>query len=229
MADIPTNYSICDFCYNESDSALQKLPDVDLSNPVKKDYTDMAGALIALSTFAGGFTVATQFIAQCPGTRVQALLAMASQLFLGTPLCLMTVYLYLYGIKDDIKVNYRSSLHALVVVQFTVSGLLLSTAFVLLGAAILAAEVDDKVIGACGLVLLGVFLVIAVIAGFVKSGLWKFRPGGPNSTIWPSVWRAGPLLIVQVVAFGLLLGFGSRAASEAPIQNGCLSVANSTM
>jgi hypothetical protein len=228
MSEDSTKYSICDCYYNESDSALQKIPDVDISNPAKKDYTDMAGALIALSTFAGGLTIATQFIAQCPGTRVEALLAMASQLFLGTPLCLMTVYLYLYGVNDDIKVSYRSSLHAFIVVQFTISGLLLSTAFVLLGTAILAAEVDDKVIGAFGLVLLGLFLVIGVVAGFIKSGFWRFRPGGPNSTVWPSVWRAGPLLIVQVVVFGLLIGCGSRSASQALIQNGCISGANST-
>jgi hypothetical protein len=223
--DPPTKkYSPLSCCYDQSDAKIQEEPDAHLSNPARKDYTDMASALIALSTFAGGFTIATQFITACPGTRVQALLAIASQFFLGTPLCLMTVYLYLYGLKEDFKVSYRSRLHALIVVQFAVSGLMLSTAFILLGVAIFAAEVDGKIIGIMGIVLLGVFLFYAVLVGLWKGGIVKFLPTGPNPIIWPSVWQAGLPLLIQLVAFGLLLGYGSQAASRAPIQNGCPSV-----
>lgn len=157
--------------HNNIDAKIQNEPNANPANPVRKDYTDMASVLIALSTFAGGFTIATRFIAECPRTRVQALLAIASQLFLGTPLCLSTIYLYLYDLKENSKVNYRSRLHALIVVQFAVSGLMLSTAFILLGVAIFAAEVDGKIIGTMGIVLLGIFLIIATIIGLLKSGL----------------------------------------------------------
>jgi hypothetical protein len=66
----------------------------------KKFYTDMAGVLIPLATFAGGLTLATQFIIPCPGSRLEALLQMASQLFLATPIVLLAIYLFLYRKAD---------------------------------------------------------------------------------------------------------------------------------
>ena len=76
--------------------------------PLKKFYTDMASILIPLAIFAGGMTLATQFIIQYPNTRLQALLALASQLFLATPLTLLPVYLVLYDLKDEDSISYES-------------------------------------------------------------------------------------------------------------------------
>jgi len=85
---------------------------VDDPQKSKKFYTDMASILIPLAIFAGGITLATQFIIQCPNTRLQALLALASQLFLATPLALLPVYLVLYGLKDEDSISYESQRHA---------------------------------------------------------------------------------------------------------------------
>src|SRR5947209_6757285 len=50
----------------------------------QKVLSRMAGTLIPLATFAGGITIAAQFIIICPESRLQALPALASQLFLAT-------------------------------------------------------------------------------------------------------------------------------------------------
>jgi hypothetical protein len=185
-----------------------------------------ASILIPLAIFAGGNTLATQFIIQCPNTRLQALLALASRLFLATPLALLPVYLVLYGLKDEGSISYESQRHAFVCTQLVISGIMLSTAFVLLGTAIYVADETEKTIGSWGLGLLTLLLLL---------GFWKWLPSWPeirhykrdekkkksDRIVWPSVWRFVPLALLQLTVMCLLLGFGGRAAPRAPHQYGC--------
>jgi len=134
------NYPCFSFKYKKNHLDIKKVKTL----PLKKFYTDMASILIPLAIFAGGITLATQFIIQCPNTRLQALLALASQLFLATPLSLLPVYLVLYGLKDEDSISYESQRHAFVCTQFVISGILLSAAFVLLGTAIYVADETEK-------------------------------------------------------------------------------------
>ena len=188
----------------------------------KKFYTDMAGTLIPLATFAGGLTLATQFIIKCPQSRLQSLLALAAQLFLATPLALLPVYLLLYGLGDQGVVKYDSKTHAVVCTQFVISGVMLSAGFVLIGTAIYVAEEPPKMIGSWGLGLLGLLLFLGIMAGLVRTKLWKWVPGlGSNTIIWRNVWLGVLLGVVQLAVVCLLLGFGGRAASRAKIQSGC--------
>jgi hypothetical protein len=106
----------------------------------KKFYTDMAAVLIPLATFAGGLTLATQFIIGCPGSRLEALLAMASQLFLAVPLVLLSIYLLLYR-KPDNGTFDKSWQHGLVAGRFIIAGIMLGAAFLLLGAALFSAVI----------------------------------------------------------------------------------------
>jgi hypothetical protein len=225
------NYPCFSFKYKKNHLHIKKVKTL----PLKKFYTDMASILIPLAIFAGGITLATQFIIQCPNTRLQALLALASQLFLATPLALLPVYLVLYGLKDEDSISYESQRHAFVCTQFVISGTMLSAAFVLLGTAIYVADETEKAIGSWGLGLLALLLLLAIATGMVATGFWKWLPSWPEiwhrkrdeekkksgRIVWPSVWRFVPLALLQLAVVCLLLGFGGRAASRAPHQYGC--------
>jgi hypothetical protein len=127
----------------------------------KKFYTDMVGVVAPLATFAGGLTLATQFIIQCPDSRLQALLALASQLFLASPLGCLLIYVLLYGFdeKEDIEGRRRT----FVVAQFFIVALFLLTAFVILSVAIMVA--GKTAVGVNGIVLLGLVIIGCVLAG----------------------------------------------------------------
>jgi hypothetical protein len=224
------SYPCFSFKYKKNHLHIKKVKTL----PLKKFYTDMASILIPLAIFAGGITLATQFIIQCPNTRLQALLALASQLFLATPLALLPVYLVLYGLKDEDSISYESQRHAFVCTQFVISGTMLSAAFVLLGTAIYVADETEKTIGSWGLGLLTLLLLLAIATGMVATGFWKWLPSWPEirhrkrdekkksgRIVWPSVWRFVPLALLQLAVVCLLLGFGGRAASRAPHQYGC--------
>jgi hypothetical protein len=225
------NYPCFSFKYKKNHLDIKKVKTL----PLKKFYTDMASILIPLAIFAGGITLATQFIIQCPNTRLQALLALASQLFLATPLSLLPVYLVLYGLKDEDSISYESQRHAFVCTQFVISGIMLSAAFVLLGTAIYVADETEKAIGSWGLGLLTLLLLLAIATGMVATGFWKWLPSWleirqrkrdekkkkSGRIVWPSVWRFVPLALLQLAVVCLLLGFGGRAASRAPHQYGC--------
>jgi hypothetical protein len=231
------SYPCFSFKYKKNHLHIKKVKTL----PLKKFYTDMASILIPLAIFAGGITLATQFIIQCPNTRLQALLALASQLFLATPLALLPVYLVLYGLKDEDSISYESQRHAFVCTQFVISGTMLSAAFVLLGTAIYVADETEKTIGSWGLGLLTLLLLLAIATGMVATGFWKWLPSWPEirhrkrdekkksgRIVWPSVWRFVPLALLQLAVVCLLLGFGGRAASRAPHQYGCNTTSPTT-
>jgi hypothetical protein len=124
------------------------------SVPEKKQYTDIASVMASLATFAGAVALATLFITNCPDSRLQALLALATQLLLASPLALVVVYLLLYGLLDDDHV--LKARHSLVNCQFVIVGIMIATAFLLLGNALLV--LLDNVIGIIGLALLAVIV-----------------------------------------------------------------------
>ena len=126
----------------------------------KKIYTELASVMAPVSTFAGGFTLATLFSVH-RHSYLGALLSLATQLFLISPLGLLFIYLLLYGIPKDGQITgYR---HLLVVAQFTIIGIFLSIAFILLSFA-----VKEKVETRIGTV--GVLLMCLVVFGFLILG-----------------------------------------------------------
>lgn len=214
----------------------------------KKFYTDMVGVVAPLATFAGGLTLATQFIIQCPDSRLQALLALASQLFLASPLGCLLIYVLLYGFDD--KENIKGQRRSFVIAQFFIVALFLLTAFVILSVAIMVA--GNTGVGINGIILLGLVIVGCVLAGM---GIWttgtlpvegatnrrslreKLKGWRESFVAWwrftirhqegckdVGYWTARLLLaafILEIVEAFVLLGFGSTAAADARFQRGC--------
>ena len=192
----------------------------------------MAGVLVPLATFAGGITLATRFIITCPGSRLEALLALASQLFLATPLVLLAVYLLLYGRADTDAIARNKAEHLLVVGQFIVAATALGAAFVIVGVAIFVAQVGDYKIGIGGLVLLGLVVAMALLSGCMGPSFRGKIPteADPRSR---AVFRANPIryfhvgmVLVQLLAIITLLILGGYSSSKACVQHGC--TANAT-
>jgi hypothetical protein len=197
--------------------------------PKKKQYTDLAGVMAPLATFAGAVTLATLFIINCPDSRLQSLLALASQLLLASPLALVVVYLFLYDLSDTDEV--LGMRHRLVNCQFIIIGLMMAAAFVLLGAALLV--LVNNVVGAFGLVLLTLIVFFTLITGFSiflrppQNPQMAFRlehGGGPLPPPRLSIFPAAVvtvLLVLEVIAVILLLGFGGDYTVDSPFQYGC--------
>lgn len=61
--------------------------------------------------------------------------------------------------------------HGVVVAQFITAGIMLGIAFLLLGYALLSAQVGPRAIGIWGIVLLGVVIFVALISGAIAAGL----------------------------------------------------------
>jgi hypothetical protein len=116
----------------------------------KKFDTDMAGVVAPLATFAGGPTLGTQLLIQCPDSTLEALLTMASQFFLATPLACLLVFPLLYGLSD--KDHAGEQRRNLVKYQFVIIGLYMAIAFMVLAVAIVvAAQTHGKHFDALGL------------------------------------------------------------------------------
>ena len=94
----------------------------------KRSYTDLAGLLILISTFAGAFTLTTYFAVKCPESRTGVLLLWASLIFLASPLGILVIYLLLYGYTDSGDIP--RSLHRAVISQFLLIGYMLELAFI---------------------------------------------------------------------------------------------------
>jgi hypothetical protein len=202
----------------------------------KKFYTDMVGVVAPLATFAGGLTLATQFIIQCPDSRLQALLALASQLFLASPLGCLLIYVLLYGFRDDEEITGQR--RTFVVAQFFIVAMFLLMAFVILSVAVMVA--GNTSVGVNGIVLLGLVIIGCVLAGI---GIYSTGTApGPRRSKWESFvlwWKfatdkseskdlSGRIALFLLLAFILeiveafiLLGFGSAAAENAHFQRGC--------
>ena len=143
-----------------------------------EQYSTTAQTVSGIATFAGAITLSTQLLIQCPDSRLQALLALASQLFLATPLVLLGVAAVLHGKGGNEAVDWDEPSRAFIVAQFMVSGVMLIASFLLLGCAIYVADVTHHDIGRWGLVLVSLIMVTLVVA------VWK-----SNSTnrFWGSI------------------------------------------
>lgn len=108
---------------------------------------DVINILAPLNIFAGGLTIATQFVTPCSEPNLENLLALASELFLASIAGLVIVFLLLYGfwdtdiIQDGPKparcCGWNLGRHSLVVAQIVIVGFMMIAAFFALGVAII--------------------------------------------------------------------------------------------
>ncbi len=215
----------------------------------QKEYSAVVNAIATLTTFAGSLTLASQFVITCPGSRLQVLLGLASQLFLASLMGVMVVFFLIYGFDEGNPVP--GIWHFLIVIQFVLVGFMEITAFLLLSIAILVA--GNLVTGVWGLVLISVMVVGTFVVG---ATVWCRGPGirdsenprlatenqAPSESQTSGVGRqsdssATPpkksmgtkfrflavpvLLFFEFIGFGLLLGYGAGAAEDANPQWGC--------
>jgi hypothetical protein len=129
----------------------------------KSAYTQIVDAVIPVATFAGGITLATQLIIQCPDSRLQALLATSSQLFLNVPLVLITIHIVLYGKKDEDPVGEFMEYRPFIIAQFAVAGVETAIAFVLLSVAIYVADTSHNTVGIWGICLTGISVITGIL------------------------------------------------------------------
>jgi hypothetical protein len=119
---------------------------------------DVINVLAPLNTFAGALTLATQFVLPCTEDTLQALFVLASELYLSSLVALVTVFLLLYGFWDgDTITDYR---HTLIIDQFTIIGMSMFAAFIVLEVSIIIAA--NRAIGIVGLIL---FCILTLTAG----------------------------------------------------------------
>lgn len=188
----------------------------------KKFYTEIAGVAAPLATFAGGLTIATQFIITCPESRLEALLALASQFFLASALGLFLIYILLYGLDEDDHIQDQR--RYLVFSQLLLVAIFMCVAFILLAVAIMVAGQRD--VGISGIALMG-----TIVASFITmeaSILWTDHgvatagyPIPPNDL--PPV-ASGFLWFwfgCELVVGCIMLGLGADAAADATVQSGC--------
>jgi hypothetical protein len=123
---------------------------------------DVINVLAPLNTFAGGLTLATQFVLPCSEERLRALFVTASELYLSSLIALVTVFLLLYGFWDDDMIRgYR---HTLIIDQFTMIGVAMIAAFILLGVAIIIGA--NQAIGIVGMFLFGILALTAAYEAY---------------------------------------------------------------
>jgi len=148
----------------------------------KSAYTSIVDAIIPVATFAGGITLATQLIIQCPNTRVQALLATSSQLFLNVPLVLITIHIVLYGKPDDAQVEEFREYRPFIIAQLVVAGVEMAIGFTLMSVAIYVADTSRTSVGVWGICLTGVSVGIAALTTLYpmsvrsRSKVWDLVP-----------------------------------------------------
>lgn len=142
----------------------------------KKNYIDMINILAPLNIFAGTLTLTTQFVIPCSKPALQALFALASQLFIASLVALVVLFLLLYGFWDEDSIDgYR---HKLVVSQLLIVGIAMMAAFFVLEAALVVA--GNFFIGGFGIGLVLVISVAATIVGGTIQPKTHVRAGGPG-------------------------------------------------
>ena len=199
---------------------------------------------------AGGITLTTQLIIQCPNTRLQALLATSSQLFLNVPLVLITVHIVLYGKRDDAQVEEFRGYRPFILAQLVVAAVEMAIAFTLMSVAIYVADTSRNSVGIWGICLTGVSVVVAALTtlyplrGRGRAKIWDMAPqekvnlerylagdDGKEKVTRYELYRlqarrfalfCGAILF-QLVFAAIVVGFGAHAAATAPIQFGCSS------
>ncbi|KAL6897470.1 hypothetical protein GGI43DRAFT_409187 [Trichoderma evansii] len=140
--------------------------------PRKKGLTDFAAVLILLSTFAGTITLSTQFaLTDCKGTRVQALLILASQFFLASPFALLAVYLFLHRFPDGCVVD--GYLRGCVIAQICLAGFMIGTGFVSLSVSILYFGANWT--GPAGIAMTGSIVLVLAYSAFDNLCCYKNR------------------------------------------------------
>ena len=134
---------------------------------MKKQCTDMLGVIGSLAIFAGGLMIATEFIIQCPGARLQILLSIISVLFLASVLGIAILYLILWGIDDDYAVF--GNRWGCLILKFCIVGLVMVTAFILPAATLMVAVQGPHVVRILGLVLMGILIAGSIVIGVMIS------------------------------------------------------------
>ncbi|RMZ77125.1 hypothetical protein DV737_g4566, partial [Chaetothyriales sp. CBS 132003] len=213
-----------------------------------EQYSATAQTVSGIATFAGAITLSTQLLIQCPNSRLQALLALTSQLFLATPLVLLGVAAVLHGRAGNEPVDWDSPLRAFIVAQFMVSGVMVIASFLVLGFAMYVADAHHPQIGNWGLAMIGLIMLVILIALFVSNstnrfwGSIRYRASMPRKTmrwtvdhvqeeyidnhgfydiVYLRVFLA--TFVPQVVVVACLVVFGARTAATAQIQFGFVS------
>ncbi|RMZ87776.1 hypothetical protein DV736_g5001, partial [Chaetothyriales sp. CBS 134916] len=220
------------------------IPDIQHRTRVEQ-YSATAQTVSGIATFAGAITLSTQLLIQCPNSRLQALLALTSQLFLATPLVLLGVAAVLHGRGGNEPVDWDSPLRAFIVAQFMVSGVMVIASFLVLGFAMYVADTQHHQIGHWGLAMICLILLVILIALFVSNstnrfwGSIRYRASLPRKHIIRTVDNDEDVvdshgfydivylrvflatLVPQVVIVACLVVFGARTAASAQIQYGC--------
>ncbi|EXJ91943.1 hypothetical protein A1O3_00493 [Capronia epimyces CBS 606.96] len=198
-------------------------------------YCTTAETVSGIATFAGAITLSTQLLIECPQSRLQALLALASQLFLATPLVLLGVVAVLHGRANSQAVSWDEPSRAFIVAQFLISGIMVVVSFLLLGCAIYVAEGEgsEHAIGQWGLALISLTMIIVVVAVWVNNStnrFWRsflkldirYTTTEMSDSYSIQYLRVFLLTFVpQLAVVGCLVGFGARRAAAATIQFGC--------
>ena len=112
-----------------------------------QSYIRTANSIIPIATFAGSITLSTYVVVDCPNSRLQAIFAAASELFLTIPLMLFSVYIVLHGKDEDSVIGENRIYRHFIIAQLFVAFILLVTAFLLLSFAICVADAQKASIG----------------------------------------------------------------------------------
>ena len=194
--------------------------------PLAQSYLQTAEALIPIATFAGSITLSAYLVADCPNSRLQAILATASELFLTIPLMLFSVYIVLHGKAEDSPVAKSRIYRPFIIAQLFVAFVLIVIAFLLLSFAIYVADAQKSSIGQWGISLMSLAVVLNVLAcsiPLVRSlggRIEDWRRSLSSEDIVAALIFLGTCL-TQLSVAALLIGYGAEAASKAQVQFGC--------
>lgn len=143
----------------------------------KKFYTELAKLLVLISTFAGTVTLNTQYILQdCK--RPQALLVLASQLFLASPPALFAIYGALSNFNNHSEVH--GQLKLFIIVQFGLVTIMIIGGFICINVSIL--YFGAKWTGPAGLALTGTVFLTVIAAGWANREFPNQRRALPSET-----------------------------------------------
>ncbi|KAH7190148.1 hypothetical protein DER44DRAFT_797620, partial [Fusarium oxysporum] len=196
--------------------------------PRKMVYGDMINILAPINIFADTITLTIQFIIPCSNPTAQALFALASQLFITGLVALMVVFLLLYGFWDEDDITGMR--HNFVVCQLIFIGIVMLSAFFVLGAALVV--VGNHFVGGLGIGLIFVICLTSAIIGcticcntYVAVGGYGprvvERHGVPADFSNAKVFFLMVLYVLEWILFVFMLGLGIRKAIDPDAEKQC--------
>lgn len=206
--------------------------------PPAKAYLQTGEALILIATFAGSITLSVYLVADCPNSRLQAILATASELFLTIPLMLLSINIVLHGKDEDSQVPNSRIYRPFIIAQLFVAFVLIVIAFLLLSFAVYVADTQKTLIGQWGIALMSCAVVWNVLACSIplvrslggrierlrRSREDQRRSREAQKRFREDIVAAAIFLgtcLTQLSVAMLLIGHGAAAASKAQVQFGC--------